>query len=80
MAVGKSEAHFHPYQVDVWLDDYQLVKGGMDAHFDEEKATGLLSKNEVHITVDLNAGNARATVWTCDYSYDYIRINADYRT
>ena len=80
MALGKSEAHFHPYQVDVWLDDYQLVKGGMDAHFDEEKATGLLSKNEVHITVDLNAGNARATVWTCDYSYDYIRINADYRT
>ena len=80
MAVGKSEARFDPYQVDVWLGDYQLVKDGMDSGFDEEKATQLFSEDTVTITVNLNAGNAEATMWTCDYSYDYIKINADYRT
>ena len=80
MAVGKSGAEFDPYQVDVWLSDYQLVKGGMDAGFDEDKATELFSKDTVTITVDLNAGAASVTMWTCDYSYDYIKINADYRT
>ena len=80
MAVGKSEAEFDPYQVNVWLGDYQLVKAGMDSGFDEEKATQLFSKDTVTISVDLNAGGAEATMWTCDYSYDYIKINADYRT
>ena len=80
MAIGKSEAEFDPYQVDVWLSGYQLVKDGMDAGFDEETATNLFSKDTVTISVDLNAGDAEVTMWTCDYSYDYIRINADYRT
>lgn len=80
MAVGKSEVQFDPYEVDVWLGDYQLVKKGMDSGFDEEKATELFSEDTVVITVNLNAGDAEATMWTCDYSYDYIKINADYRT
>lgn len=80
MAAGKSGAEFDPYQVNVWLSDYQLVKDGMDAGFDEDKATELFSEDTVTITVDLNAGNASVTMWTCDYSYDYISINADYRT
>ena len=80
MAVGKSEAQFDPYQVDVWLGDCQLVKAGMDSGFDEEKATQLFSEDTVVITIDLAAGDAEATMWTCDYSYDYIKINADYRT
>ena len=80
MAIGKSEAQFDPYQVDVWLGGYQLVKDGMGAGFDEESATDLFSKDTVTITVNLNAGDAAVTMWTCDYSYDYIRINADYRT
>lgn len=80
MAIGKTEAEFDPYQVDVWLNGYQLVKHGMDAGFDEETATNLFSEDTVAIDVDLNAGDATVTMWTCDYSYDYIRINADYRT
>jgi N-acetylglutamate synthase/N-acetylornithine aminotransferase len=40
----------------------------------------LFAKDTVTITVDVNAGDADVTIWTCDYSYDYIRINADYRT
>ena len=80
MAVGKSGAEFDPYQVDVWLSGYQLVKDGMDAGFDEDKATELFSQDTVTITVDLNVGDVAVTIWTCDYSYDYIKINADYRT
>ena len=80
MAIGKSGAAFDPYQVDVWLADYQLVKDGMDAGYDEDRATALFAQDPVRITVDLRAGDAEVTMWTCDYSYDYIRINADYRT
>ena len=80
MAIGKSGAEFDPYQVDVYLADYQLVKAGMDARYDEDKATGLFAQDPVRITIDLRAGDAEITMWTCDYSYDYIRINADYRT
>ena len=80
MAIGKSGTEFDPYQVDVWLADYQLVKNGMDAGYDEDKATALFAQDPVRITIDLAAGDAEITMWTCDYSYDYIRINADYRT
>ena len=80
MAIGKSGAEFDPYQVDVSLADYQLVKNGMDAGYDEDKATALFAQDPVRITIDLRAGDAAVTMWTCDYSYDYIRINADYRT
>ena len=80
MAIGKSGAAFDPYQVDVWLADYQLVKDGMDAGYNEDEATTLFAQDPVRITIDLRAGDAAVTMWTCDYSYDYIRINADYRT
>ncbi len=80
MAIGKSGAAFDPYQVNVWLADYQLVKDGMDAGYDEDKATTLFAQDPVRITIDLCAGDTEITMWTCDYSYDYIRINADYRT
>ena len=80
MAIGKSGAEFDPYQVDVWLADYRLVKDGMDAGYDENKATALFAQDPVRVTIDLRAGDTEVTMWTCDYSYDYIRINADYRT
>lgn len=80
MAIGKSGAAFDPYQVDVYLADYLLVRDGMDAGYDEDKATALFAQDPVRITIDLRAGDTEITMWTCDYSYDYIRINADYRT
>ena len=80
MAIGKSGAAFDPYQVDVYLADYRLVKNGMDAGYDEDAATALFAQDLVCITIDLRAGDTEITMWTCDYSYDYIRINADYRT
>ena len=80
MAIGKSGAEFDPYQVDVYLANYQLVKAGMDSGYNEDKATALFAQDPVRITIDLCAGDTEITMWTCDYSYDYIRINADYRT
>ena len=80
MAIGKSGAKFDPYQVDVLLADYLLVRNGMDSGYDELKATQLFDNDLVRITINLRAGNVDLTMWTCDYSYDYIRINADYRT
>ena len=80
MAIGKSGAEFDPYQVDVLLGEYILVKNGMDSGYDEEKATQLFDNDPIRIIIDLRAGDTDITMWTCDYSYDYIRINADYRT
>ena len=80
MAIGKSGAEFDPYQVDVLLGDYPLVKNGMDSGYDEDKATELFDNDTVQININLRAGESEITMWTCDYSYDYIRINADYRT
>ena len=80
MAIGKSGAEFDPYKVDVMLHDYVLVRNGMDAGYDEDKATKLFDNDPVRIIIDLHEGDSNITMWTCDYSYDYIRINADYRT
>lgn len=80
MAIGKSGAEFDPYKVDVMLHDYVLVKNGMDAGYDEDTATKLFDNDPVRIVINLRAGDSEITMWTCDYSYDYIRINADYRT
>jgi glutamate N-acetyltransferase/amino-acid N-acetyltransferase len=57
-----------------------VAQSGMGLKFDEEKARQELEKETVIITLDLHAGNSRATAWGCDLSYDYVRINADYRS
>ena len=58
----------------------KMAEGGMGLIFDEAKARLELQKEEVLITVDLNSGQASATAWGCDLSYEYVRINAAYRT
>lgn len=58
-----------------------LVCGnGLGLQFDEEKAAAILSEDEITIYVDLHKGNAEATAWGCDLTYDYVKINGDYRT
>jgi len=79
-ALGYSGAEFELSNVDVWMNDLQLVKSGMDAGFSEEKAKEIFKLDELSIISDLHAGDAEATIWTCDFSYDYVRINAAYRT
>ncbi|MEM9952954.1 MAG: bifunctional glutamate N-acetyltransferase/amino-acid acetyltransferase ArgJ [Chloroflexota bacterium] len=57
-----------------------LFENGAKADYDENEATAIISHDEVTITLDLNTGSSEATVWTCDFTHDYVSINADYRT
>ena len=80
-AAGRSGAEFDPGRTDIFFDDVLMVKNGMgcgDAA--EKKATKVLKKPEFEITVDLKKGKGKASVLTCDFSIDYVKINADYRS
>ncbi len=83
-AVGYSGADFDPARVNIFLTSAagteQMARDGAGLAFDEEKARAIMQQEEMGIVVDLRIGPASATAWTCDFSYDYVRINADYRT
>lgn len=55
-------------------------KGGRAASYKEEVGQAIMNEAEIDITVELHRGNENATIWTCDFSYDYVKINAEYRT
>jgi len=70
-----------PRSVSFWLDDVRVVAdGGRAGSYREEDGKRVMAKPEIGIRVALGRGTARATVWTCDFSHDYVRINADYRS
>ena len=79
MALGRSGTAFDPYKVSVWVDDAIMVQNGMAAGTEAESAA-VMKQKEFTIRVDLNNGPGQATVLTCDFSYDYVKINADYRS
>ena len=79
-AAGYSGATFDPSRVDIYLGAEMVARDGMGLAFDEEQARLELEQEKVVITVDLKAGDYSATAWGCDLSYDYVRINAAYRT
>lgn len=80
-AVGYSGADVDPERTELFFDDVQMVKGGVFAGGDAEaRGSEVLQKKEFAVTVDLHLGNGRSTVYTSDLSYDYVKINADYRT
>lgn len=79
-AVGYSGADIQPELVDVFLGSIQVVQASFPVPFSEDDARDYLLKENVKILVDLHDGEAKATAWGCDLTYDYIRINASYRT
>jgi glutamate N-acetyltransferase/amino-acid N-acetyltransferase len=79
-AAGASGVPFDPNTADVYLGDLQVAAHGQGIPFDEEQAGSILQEHDVLITVDLHQGKAVGKAWGCDLSYDYVRINADYRT
>jgi glutamate N-acetyltransferase / amino-acid N-acetyltransferase len=79
-AVGRSGARVEPARASLWLGDVQLVAGGMPLPFDVAAARAILKAPDVKITVDLGMATGQATVWTCDLSYKYVEINAEYHT
>lgn len=79
-AAGYSGAAFDPAKVDIFVNDFLLCRRGLDASFDEAAAKRELNQKELTLRLDLHQGKATAWMWTCDLNYEYIRINASYRT
>ena len=83
-AMGYSGAAFDPDIVDITLESsagsIQVVENGVPTDYSEEKATEILSREEVIAIMDLKQGNQTAEAWGCDLTYDYVRINGDYRS
>lgn len=83
-AMGYSGAQFDPDRVDLYFESaagkLQIIENGVAVDYSEEEATRILSEKEVTAVADLKAGDARATAWGCDLTYDYVKINADYRS
>ena len=66
--------------VDVYLGDLLVAQNGGGLAFDEEMAARILQEDTVIITVDMKQGSSQATAWGCDLTYDYVKINGEYRT
>jgi len=80
-AVGRVDAAVDPDKIDVYFDDVQMVKAGMGCGKTiETEATKVLKKSEFTLTVGLNMGHESYSMYTCDFSVDYVKINADYRS
>ncbi|GAA5110905.1 bifunctional glutamate N-acetyltransferase/amino-acid acetyltransferase ArgJ [Alloalcanivorax gelatiniphagus] len=68
-------------KVSVWLDDVRIVaEGGVADSYTEEQGARVMARPDITIRVDLGTGQGQGQVWTCDFSYDYVKINAEYRT
>lgn len=80
MAAGRAGVAFSPESIEVLLGDICVCRDGQGVPFDAQAAHDYLGESEVRLLIDLHVGDAQATVWTCDYSYDYIKINAEYHT
>ena len=83
-ALGYSGEKFNPDNMEIYFESENgkilIYKDGVSVGFDEEKATKILSAKEVRALVKLNMGDFSATAWGCDLTFDYVKINADYRS
>ncbi len=83
-AAGYSGAIFDPQKVDIYLKSVkgsvQVAADGRGLAFDEVKAKEILAAEDIFVLIELQQGEATAKGWGCDFSYDYVKINADYRT
>ncbi|MFP3124426.1 bifunctional ornithine acetyltransferase/N-acetylglutamate synthase [Ectobacillus funiculus] len=79
-ALGHSEAPVNPRTVDISLGDIAVLKQSEPQPFSEEEAKRYLQQDTIVINVNLNIGDFSGTAWGCDLSYDYVKINASYRT
>ncbi len=79
-ALGYSGADFIPEKIILSIGDIDLYKNGEGANFNEIKINKILKDKEIKVNIDLNSGNKNWKIWTTDLSYDYVKINADYRS
>ncbi|WP_342689587.1 bifunctional ornithine acetyltransferase/N-acetylglutamate synthase [Bacillus pumilus] len=79
-AIGHSAASVTPQEVEVYLGGQCLFKHNEPQPFSEEEAKAYLEQDEITILIQMNEGNGKAAAWGCDLTYDYVKINASYRT
>lgn len=83
-AMGYSGADFDPEQVDLFFESaagkLKIIENGVALDYSEEEATKILSEQEVTAIADIKMGGESATAWGCDLTFDYVKINADYRS
>ena len=83
-AMGYSGVQFDPEKVDLYFESragkLKIIENGVSTGYDEAEATKILSEDEVTAIADMKMGDATATAWGCDLTYDYVKINADYRS
>lgn len=79
-AASSCGAEINPENSSLYFNDLAILQPGYKTDFIEEEAAKILTNKNIVITLDLNLGNANTTWWTCDYSEDYIKINAHYRS
>ena len=80
-AAGRAGAQLEPERVELLFDDVRMVQNGMGCgQAAEDEVTAVMKQSEFKVTLDLHLGKGRASMLTCDFSVDYVRINADYRT
>ena len=83
-ALGYSGVQFDPEKVDLYFESaagkLKIIENGVSTGYSEEEATKILSQEEVTAIADMKMGEACATAWGCDLTYDYVKINADYRS
>lgn len=83
-ALGYSGVQFDPEKVDLYFESaagkLKIIENGVSTGYSEEAATKILSEEEVTAIADMKMGEASATAWGCDLTYDYVKINADYRS
>lgn len=79
-ALGRSGAHFLQENVDIDIMGLPVLRSGLPVAFDEEEALRRFEADEIVIEANLGAGIAETTMWTCDFSHEYVSINGDYRS
>ena len=79
-AAGYSGAALQSDRVTLSIGGIRLVENGLNVGVPLEELTSIMAEHDISITVDLAAGNEKATVWTCDFSYEYVKINGEYHT
>jgi glutamate N-acetyltransferase/amino-acid N-acetyltransferase len=79
-AAGRSEARIIPESTSLYFGDVKIVENGEPLQVSADEARKPMLEKELTITIDLGLGKAQATAFTCDFSYDYVKINAEYHT
>ena len=79
-AAGYSGADLNPEKASLVMGGVCLFENGLNNNVPDEVMAPIMAQKEISLTMDLAVGEAKATVWTCDFSYDYVKINGDYRT